>query len=223
MVYALAFFATFFLFSIWRVFKSYSMSNDIERARRISSEKEKEAQKYKSIAADRERKINELAQQITELKKTAGVTKELDKTNESLKKQLSSLRFESQAQDEAYAQLLKDYNKLEELAIHYHHALISMRRGETWHDLISREGNERFLISQEEESTISYPVFHPEKVYYAPVTGKRFHAVPWCYSLDSSSVVEECSYHFARTEKRLSPCRLCVDKKQVKAYEEKAH
>ena len=99
---------------------------------------------------------------------------------------------------------------LEDTLSHYLHASIDDLRKETWKEILSRRGSARFNLDDYDRLSIHFPVFHPERVFYAAATGKRFHSVPWCYSLDTAQTVNCCSYDVAKNDLHYLPCRLCV-------------
>ena len=110
--------------------------------------------------------------------------------------------------------LTNQLNIFQDLRAQNDHLRIHYKRDETWKELLYRCGKEKFNLSQDDIDSINFPVFNPEKVFYANATGQRFHSVRWCYRLDSSIRVDSCTYVEAIMDKR-TPCHACIDLKRL--------
>lgn len=81
-------------------------------------------------------------------------------------------------------------------------------RKETWGDFFKYYGRVRCTLKPYQQKMIHYPDLSPEAVYYTS-SGRAYHSVDWCYTLDDSIKVENCTLEEAK-EMKLHPCSKCV-------------
>lgn len=63
-------------------------------------------------------------------------------------------------------------------------------------------------------NTLHFPTFRQNQVYYAPLSGKFFHAVHWCYNLDKANDISSFTYYEA-IRRNYKPCPRCVQLEQL--------
>lgn len=81
---------------------------------------------------------------------------------------------------------------------------------DTWGALLNANGGKLIYdtLSEEQRALVKYPYFNYDAVYYVP-TGTAFHSVNWCYTLEYSNTIYQCTYDEA-TNADLTPCSKCV-------------
>lgn len=80
----------------------------------------------------------------------------------------------------------------------------------TWGNLIAANGGELVYdtLTPEQQALVNYPYLDKESVYFVP-TGSNYHSVDWCYTLENSKEIINCTLQDA-LNKRLNPCSKCV-------------
>lgn len=222
LLYALIVLGVFSLFSIARIRKSYYYESKYNEAlTQIEHEKRNFEKQYTLFRTTKENlnKVSSEKESLEEKLKSqfasppsvqrAILNEPAIENHASLVNQYNSLLLDHLALNEQYDHLLADYEKTKDQFLSQQHALISMRRGETWNEILKRRGSNRFQLSDSDLTIINYPDFHPDQVYIAPPTGKKFHAVHWCYTLDVANHVKACSMDDAIAQ-GYKPCRQCV-------------
>lgn len=118
---------------------------------------------------------------------------------------LRKLYFEKEDECKALKRIQIGYEK--EIFQLKHEAIRELRK-ETWGDILKRHGNARFNLSRDDYAAIKYPPLNKDCVYYAASTGKSYHAVQWCYALDTAAKVYYCS--LASIKDTHKPCSYCI-------------
>ena len=80
----------------------------------------------------------------------------------------------------------------------------------TWGDLIDANGGELVYdtLTPEQQALVNYPYFNKENVYFVP-NGSNYHSVDWCYTLEKSREIINCTLQDA-LNKKLDPCSKCI-------------
>lgn len=81
-------------------------------------------------------------------------------------------------------------------------------REKTWGDLFRVYRHVYGTLTPDQEKLVKYPELDPCEVFFAP-NSKSFHAVDWCYTIESSAEIGFCSLDEAKSRK-LKPCSKCV-------------
>ena len=95
------------------------------------------------------------------------------------------------------------------------HEIAALKRIETWADLL-RNYDDKYSPSPEEKKMIHYPPIDYKKVFMTS-NGKRFHAVPWCYTLDAAIHIQESNVESCIRD-GLKPCSKCIDIDEFKEH-----
>lgn len=101
-------------------------------------------------------------------------------------------------------------NKLAKLE----HTLTHDLRQYSWGDLFKGSPFPTFDPEWLKLEEIHFPTFNPNKVYYAPKSGRHFHAVSWCYCLDHADSIDSMSYRDL-LHRSYKPCPVCCQREQL--------
>lgn len=187
----------YFLFSLSRIRKSYTLQRDIEALKKDNREHLNRIDALTKTLEETRRNCFQFQSDILRL--------------EAEKKRLASVHI---SPDE-YRRLKDERDGLQIRINILDRVFSSFRRVETWGALLDRPKSKKYNLTYEDYESINYPLFRPHRVFYAPYAGERFHAVSWCYGLDDASVIRQCDYKKATDELHLTPCSLCVDLTQL--------
>jgi hypothetical protein len=88
----------------------------------------------------------------------------------------------------------------------------------TWSKLIeSNEGEPVWeTLTEEQQNLVNYPYLNEDEVFYVP-DGKSYHSVDWCYTLENSKTILNCTLQNA-IQKELEPCSKCVGHQAAANY-----
>lgn len=190
MVYLVAFLGAYFIVSLFRVVRSFSQE------KKVSASKDKAVLLKKETDALRAALDESKAREAKNKKEIASLTEEisgLDKLLCAESEKASQIKMEAARKD---------------------HALVALRRGESWATVRDLE-SKGFHLSEQDFNTIVFPPLDPAHVYYAKKAGSNYHAVKWCYRLDFAHEIADCPLSHAEMMK-LFPCVVCVERKQLK-------
>ena len=93
----------------------------------------------------------------------------------------------------------------------FEHVIYGYDFESTWGDLIDANGGELVYetLTPEQQALVNYPYFDKENVYFIP-NGNNYHSVDWCYTLENSEKILNCTLQDA-LNKRLNPCSKCIE------------
>lgn len=125
-----------------------------------------------------------------------------------LKEQIRLLTDKCAAKDKERNALWIANDALKKEIIEINHRSIHDLRFETWGSILQRHGADRYNLSDKDYASLHYPTLNPDAVYYAAATGKCYHSVPWCYTLDTAARVYKAPLREVENDYR--PCSFCV-------------
>lgn len=199
--------------------KNEELRAQAETISSLKKEKQALADSARAVLVSTPAQLREAKEEVEKLKK------ELHKKELECRELAANLKVEKEkhlidppplildpmpASGENEEDLREQIKTLEDTLAALYHGSVTDRRLYTWGEILRRRGRGRFDLSEADRLSIHYPIFNPARVYYAPAAGRRYHAVRWCYALDATQNVTECTQATARRI-GLSPCSLCID------------
>lgn len=129
---------------------------------------------------------------------------------------LSALEKEHSTYSSRNRQLLQENidlsvraNRLEEEKRLLSAELTALHREHAWGRIFPDGRIREFgALTEDQQRLVNYPRIDPRAVYVAP-SGKAYHAVRWCYTLDKTASAETCTLAEAK-RRGLEPCSKCV-------------
>ncbi|UOO38202.1 hypothetical protein IZU99_02790 [Oscillospiraceae bacterium CM] len=81
---------------------------------------------------------------------------------------------------------------------------------EVWGKLEQHEGGRVWgTLTPAQQALVNYPKFDKNKVYWTK-SGKSYHAIDWCYTLETSHNIMSGTLEQAKAAGKTDPCSKCV-------------
>lgn len=198
--------SAWFILSIFPVFKYHRIKRELENEKNINYELQRKLLKFddvsKELDAARSKCIS-LKQRISSLENRPPVPPPLSTPNVSASNVSAPIitpaapsipPSDIAMSDECYRiEYIKSYSE---------------ERIRIWGDFFKRYGRILGTLNEDQQRLIHYPSLDPYEVYYSS-SGRAYHAVDYCYTLDKSFDIVSCSLEEAKKMK-LHPCSKCV-------------